>query len=38
MNAYILDTSVALQWFNQTGELHIKEAGRVLNDLRMLTF
>lgn len=34
MMNYILDTSVALQWFHRSGELHFKEARRVLDDLR----
>lgn len=34
MSTYVIDTSVVLQWFNQTGELHTKEAGRILDDLR----
>lgn len=31
---YIVDTSVVLQWFHKHGELHLKEAGRILDDLR----
>lgn len=31
---YVLDTSVVLQWFHQTGELHPKEAKRLLDDFR----
>ena len=31
---YIVDTSVVLQWFHQSGEVHVKEARRVLDDLR----
>lgn len=34
MMNYILDTSVALQWFHGSGELHFKEARRILDDLR----
>lgn len=31
---YVVDTSVVLQWYNQVGELHPKEAKRVLDDFR----
>lgn len=31
---YIVDTSVVLQWFHRRGELHPREAGRMLDDLR----
>ncbi len=31
---YVIDTSVVLQWYNQAGELHPKEAKRVLDDFR----
>lgn len=31
---YVVDTSVVLQWYNQAGELHTKEAKRILDDLR----
>lgn len=31
---FLLDTSVVLQWFHKSGELHTKEAKRVLDDLR----
>lgn len=31
---YVVDTSVVLQWYNQGGELHTKEAKRILDDLR----
>lgn len=31
---YVVDTSVVLQWYNQAGELHPKEAKRILDDLR----
>ena len=31
---YVVDTSVVLQWYNQTGEFHPKEARRVLDDFR----
>jgi len=31
---YVVDTSVILQWFHRSGELHYKEAGRILDDLR----
>lgn len=31
---FCLDTSVVLQWFHKSGELHHKEAGRILDDLR----
>lgn len=31
---YVVDTSVILQWYNQVGELHPKEAKRVLDDFR----
>lgn len=30
----MVDTSVVLQWYNQVGELHPKEAKRVLDDFR----
>ena len=31
---YIVDTSVVLQWFHESGELHTKEAKKLLDDLR----
>jgi len=31
---YVVDTSVILQWFHRSGELHPREARRVLDDLR----
>ena len=31
---YIVDTSVVLQWFHRSGELHIKQARHLLDDLR----
>lgn len=31
---YIVDTSVILQWFHHSGELHHKEARRILDDLK----
>lgn len=31
---YVVDTSVVLQWYNQAGELHTKEAKQILDDLR----
>ena len=31
---YILDTSVVLQWYNRSGELHPKQARVILDDLR----
>ena len=31
---YILDTSVILQWFHRSGELHYKEAKHIADDLR----
>lgn len=35
MTGYALDTSVVLQWYHETKELHIKEAKRILDDLRL---
>ncbi len=32
---YVLDTSVVLQWFHKSGELHQKQARRILDDLRL---
>ena len=34
MPTYVVDTSVALQWFNKSGELHPKEALKLLDDFR----
>ncbi len=31
---YVVDTSVVLKWFHKNGELHLKEAGQILDDLR----
>lgn len=31
---YIVDTSVILQWFSESKELHLKQAGQILDDLR----
>lgn len=31
---YVVDTSVVLQWFHKSGELHHKEARRILDDLK----
>lgn len=31
---YVVDTSVVLQWYNQAGELHTKEAKQILDNLR----
>ena len=31
---YVVDTSVVLQWFHRSGELHPGEAGRIVDDLR----
>lgn len=31
---YVVDTSVILQWFHKNGELHTKEAGNILDDLK----
>ena len=31
---YILDTSVILQWYHRSGELHPKEAKQILDDLK----
>ena len=30
----MVDTSVIIQWFHQSGELHIKEAQKLLDDFR----
>lgn len=35
MPAYVLDTSVVLQWFEQTDEIHIKEAKQIFDDLNL---
>lgn len=32
---YVIDTSVVLQWYHQTGELHPKKANQILDDLRL---
>ncbi len=34
MPIYVVDTSVVLQWFNKSGELHPKEAKQLLDDFR----
>lgn len=34
MIGFILDTSVVLQWFHKSGELHPEKARRILDDLR----
>lgn len=31
---YVVDTSVVLQWFHKSGELHPREARQILDDLR----
>lgn len=31
---YVLDTSVVVQWFHKSGEVHSREARQVLDDLR----
>ncbi len=31
---YIVDTSVILQWYHRSGELHPKEAKQILDDLK----
>lgn len=31
---YVVDTSVTIQWFHRRGELHPREAGRILDDLK----
>lgn len=33
MPVYVLDTSVVLQWFERTDEIHVKEAKRIFDDL-----
>ena len=33
MNTYVLDTSVVVQWFQQTNELHPKQAYKIFEDL-----
>lgn len=35
MTWYALDTSVVLQWYHESKELHTKEAKRILDDLRL---
>ena len=34
METFVIDTSVVVQWFNKTNELHSKKARQILKDLQ----